>query len=83
MQLSWLFDYIVAFQLHPKVQDLSVQKWVLQTNGLYPVLMCLKKNGKMLVRLELKEVKVNSNVVIWVTDNMVLTTKEFRKYVKS
>ena len=33
MQLSWLFDYIVAFQTHPKVKALSVQKWVLQRNG--------------------------------------------------
>ena len=79
MQLSWLFDYITAFQTHPKVKVLSVQKWVLQRNGPFPILMCLKRNGKMVLRLELKGENHQANAVIWVKDHVALTAKEFRK----
>ena len=79
MQLSWLFDYITAFQTHPKVKALSVQKWVLQRNGPFPILMCLKRNGKMVLRLELKGENHQANAVIWVKDHVALTNKEFRK----
>ena len=79
MQLSWLFDYIVAFQTHPKVKALSVQKWVLQRNGPFPILMCLKRNGKMVLRLELKGETPQANAVIWVKDHVAMTSKEFRR----
>ena len=79
MQLSWLFDYLVAFQTHPKVESLSVQKWVLQRSGPFPILMCLKRNGKMVLRLELKGESHQANAVIWVKDHVAMTNKEFRK----
>ena len=80
MQLDWLYDYITAFQFHPKVRTLSVQKWVLQRNGHFPVLLCLKKNGKMVIRLELKNRPHQSDAVIWVKDHVAMTTKEFRRH---
>ena len=82
MQLSWLYDYITAFQFHPKVKSLSVQKWVLQRSGHFPVLMCLKKNGKMVIRLELKGKSHQSNAVVWVKDHVAMTSKEYKGHEK-
>ena len=83
MQMGWIFDFIAAYQLHPDVKYLKVQKWVLRYDGYKPALMCFTKKGKMVLRLEIGEDgQFINNTVIWVTGLLAMTTKEYRRYGK-
>ncbi|MFP4526362.1 MAG: DUF6876 family protein [Bacteroidales bacterium] len=79
-QISWLYDYITAFQFHPKIKPLKVQKWVLSRKGETTFLMCLRKDGKIVTQVQLNGERYKTNAVIWVQDRIAMTTKEFRKY---